>query len=58
MSQLHDKIDKLERYVNTRDNLLALRIDGLDNAAADDGGGDRRERASRDIDDWKPLRRH
>ena len=53
MSQLHDKIDKLERYVK-----LALRIDELDSAAADDGGGDRRERASRDIDDWKPLRRH
>jgi hypothetical protein len=56
---MHQKIDKLERYVNTRDNLLALRIDELDGViteAAEDSPRERRN-DNRD-DDWKPQRRH
>ncbi len=58
MKQLHQKIDKLERYVNTRDNLLAIRIDELDEASLEDAD-DARERPRDDRrDDSKPHRRH
>lgn len=59
VKHLHGVIDKLERYVNTRDNLLALRIDDLDIAARDDGDDVRRERPQGDRhEDWRPQRRH
>src|SRR5262245_54559488 len=47
VKRLHGVIDRLERYVNTRDNLLALRIDDLDRVH-DDGDDVRRERPQRD----------
>ena len=56
--QLHQKIDKLERYVNTRDNILALRIDELDSIAVEAAGDPPRERRDDAKEDWKPQRRH
>jgi hypothetical protein len=57
--RLLQKVDQLERYVNTRDNLLALRIDELAETSADDadGDGDMR-RPPNHPDDWKRQRRH
>lgn len=59
VKHLNGVIDKLERYVNTRDNMLALRIDDLDAVTHDDSDDHRRERPrSERHDDWRPQRRH
>jgi hypothetical protein len=55
-TKLHQQLDKLERYVNTRDNLLALRIDEL---SAEDEDTATSERSIRDdTGAWKLQRRH
>lgn len=59
VKHLHGVIDKLERYVNTRDNLLAVRVDDLDAALRDDADDAPRERPrNQQIDHWRPQRRH
>jgi hypothetical protein len=59
VKHLHGVIDKLERYVNTRDNILALRVDELSAAASDDvDDGGPRQRDHLGTRDWHSQRRH